>query len=69
MSIRVFTSSNVLLTGSTEPHPATIEVDTTTGKITAIHNKRSVSTTDYPDLTENDFHDAGDAWILPGLVE
>lgn len=63
----VVTSQNVLLPGSDQPQPATITVDTGTGKITDI---QMVYTLQSPyGETMSRFIDAGDKFVLPGLVE
>lgn len=66
--IAVFTSDNVLLFGSDETKPATIVVDTVTGKIVRVNESRG-QREEYPDVTDNHWFDAGRRMILPGLVE
>jgi cytosine/adenosine deaminase-related metal-dependent hydrolase len=61
---RVFAGSHVLIHGADGPSPATIEVDAS-GKITAVHAGKRPRT----DFADVDYVDAGDLWILPGLVE
>ena len=61
----VLTSRNVLLPGSDQPQPATITVNIGTGKITEIQTvyiQRSPG-------GETTFIDAGEKFVLPGLVE
>lgn len=65
---RVFTGSNVLLAGQTNPQPATIVVDITTGKITDIQSGRRARQ-DFPATEVTHWLDAGERLILPGLVE
>lgn len=64
----VITSSNVLLPDQEVCIPATVEVDTNTGKITKIHSKKSTRT-DYPDLSEAEWIDDEDSYVFAGLVE
>lgn len=67
-NISVFTSENVLLYGLDEVKPATIIVDTSTGKITEVKESRA-SRQDFPDVADNQWFDVGKNLILPGLVE
>ena len=64
-SKRAFTGNNVVLPGHDAPRPATVVVDLVTGKITEVHDGRR--TTD--ELPGVDLVDAGDKFVLPGLVE
>ncbi|TDL17681.1 allantoinase [Rickenella mellea] len=64
----VFTSSNVLLPGSTHPAAATIEVDLASRKIVAVHDD-VLTRSDYPHISDERWFDAEDKWILPGLVD
>ncbi|PSS34127.1 hypothetical protein PHLCEN_2v1837 [Hermanssonia centrifuga] len=65
---RIFTGNNVLLPGAKQPQPATIVVDTVTGKI--IDVKDGLSARDeFPVVQDSDWIDAGDKFILPGLVD
>ncbi|KAI0765483.1 allantoinase [Fomes fomentarius] len=64
---RVFTGRNVILSDG-QPRPATIIADAATGKITAILHKTSIRS-DFPDMDHAQFVDAGDKYILPGLVD
>ncbi|OAX42545.1 allantoinase [Rhizopogon vinicolor AM-OR11-026] len=61
----VVTGQNVLLPGSDQPQPATITVDIGTGKISDI---QTVYTQQSPG-GETTFIDAGDKFVLPGLVD
>lgn len=67
MSI-IFTSRKVLLPGYETPHTAAIVVDKASGKIVDV-KKGPVTRQDFPQASTNDWIDAGDKWILPGLVE
>lgn len=65
LSRRAFTSDNVALPGQGRLEPATIIVDVSTGKITdVIQSKRTQD-----ELPDTELIDAGDRFILPGLVE
>lgn len=64
----VFTSNNVLLAGSNSCKPATIIADRVTGKIVEVKETRSTRA-DFTDVTDDSWVDAGEKWILPGLVE
>lgn len=64
----VLTSNNVLLSDNLDPTPATIEVDLPTGKIAAIHAGRR-ERSHYSAVPDDLWIDAGDLYILPGLVE
>lgn len=68
MSPAVFLSNTVFLPGRDEPVPATIEIDTGLGVITAVHEFRK-GRESYPDIPDEHWHDYGDKWLLPGLVE
>jgi allantoinase len=67
MSILVVTSQNVLLPRHEEPVPATIQADPSTGKIIAIEQGRTAQSQWPSDRFE--FIDAGELYVLPGLVE
>jgi hypothetical protein len=69
MPLVVFASTNVLLPGREEPVAAIIEIDSDSGKFIAVHEgARNLS--DYKSSVVVDaWHDVGDKWILPGLVE
>lgn len=63
--ILVVTGRNVLLPNSDQPQPATITVDIGTGKITdiqTVYTQQSLG-------GKTAFVDAGDKFVLPGLVE
>ena len=64
----LFTSDNVLLPGDELPQPATITVNTATGKITNIQPNRLQSPSS---IIQDDVQiiDVGERYILPGLVE
>ena len=68
MRLLVLTSRNVLLPAHDEPVPATITADPSTGKIIAIEPHHS-SPDAFADSKRYEFVDAGDLYILPGLVE
>ena len=62
----ICTGRNVLLAGAAIPHPATIIINTETGKITEIipsYRARDAGVGDIGII------DAGDKVVLPGLVE
>ena len=65
---RVFTGTKVLLPDSETLVPATIIVDTLTGKIIDVRQGRS-SQADFPSIPNSDFIDAENKVLLPGLVE
>jgi allantoinase len=67
MTTLILTSRNVLLPNLKEPVPATIQVDPSTGKITSIELSYT-SASQWPS-DRYDFVDAGDLYIIPGLVE
>jgi hypothetical protein len=62
----VFTSKNVLLPDHAIPQPATIKIDKTSGKITNVQLGYRHNTENAPD---EEWIDAGEKFILPGLVE
>jgi allantoinase len=64
----VITSSNVVLPGREDAVPATIEVNTETRKIQKILLRRSTKDY-YLNLSDEDWIDAGERYILPGLIE
>ncbi|EJF58144.1 allantoinase [Dichomitus squalens LYAD-421 SS1] len=64
---RVFTGYNVVLSDG-QPQPATLIVDLTTGKIVDILGRVSART-DFPDVGDADWIDAGGKFILPGIVD
>jgi allantoinase len=67
MSVLVVTSQNVLLPLHEEPVPATIQADRSTGKIIAIEHGHS-SQSQWPSY-RFEYIDAGELYVLPGLVE
>ncbi|KAI0747201.1 allantoinase [Daedaleopsis nitida] len=67
-SRRVFTSRNVVRDGTRPPRPATVIADTATGKILDILDALP-SRIDFPDVPDADWIDAGDKYILPGIVD
>jgi allantoinase len=60
----ILTGKNVLLPGNDTPQPATIKIDKESGKIIDVRVGYKVQET--PDVN---FINAGDKFILPGLVE
>lgn len=64
----VLTGNYILLPGNDSPRAATIEISSETGKITAVHNERRGRDA-YPSIDASAWIDAGDKFILPGLVE
>ena len=67
MAFLVLTSRNVLLPTHEEPVPATIQADPNTGMITLVELSYT-SASQWPSDRYN-FIDAGDLYIIPGLVE
>lgn len=65
---RIFTGHKVLLPGAETSVPATIRVETLTGKITDIRHGHS-SQAEHPTIPVLNFVDVGDKVLLPGLVE
>ena len=64
---RVFTGRNVVLSDG-QPQPATVIVDAAAGRIVDILGTASARS-DFPDIGDADWIDAGDKYILPGIVE
>lgn len=64
----IFTSDNILLAGSPSCKPATLVVDRATGKVVEVRETRSTRS-DFPDVADDAWIDAGEKCILPGLVE
>lgn len=64
----ILTGNHILLPGYDSPRAATIEVSPETGKITAVHQERRGRDA-YPSVDASSWIDAGDNFILPGLVE
>lgn len=62
----VVTSNRVVLNGSQNAAPATLEISQASGKFVAIQPGKA-SGTDYPSDTQ--FFDYGDLVIMPGLVD
>lgn len=62
------TSRNVLLPGDLVPQPATITIDTSTGKIVDIHPGLQLNR-ESPDDVDVAWIDAGEKFVLPGLIE
>ncbi|KAI0034143.1 allantoinase [Vararia minispora EC-137] len=66
--LRVFVGKNVVLSSAAPPTPATIETSKSTGRVTAVHHEARPKGA-YADLVSEDYIDAGDLYILPGLVD
>ena len=64
---RIFTGRNVVLADG-QPRPATLIVDAASGKITDVLPHASART-DFADVGDAGWVDAGDHYILPGIVE
>ncbi|OSD02548.1 allantoinase [Trametes coccinea BRFM310] len=64
---RVFVGRNVVLSDG-QPRPATVIVDVSTGKIVDILNGIS-SRSSFAEVDDADWIDAGDKYILPGIVD
>ena len=62
----VITSTRVVLNGTQNAAPATLEVSPISGKFLTIRPEKA-SRTDYP--TDTQFFDYGDLVIMPGLVD
>ncbi len=67
ISRAVFTGRNVVL-GDGQPRAATVIADVDTGKIIDVLD-RTGSRTDFPDVSDAYWTDAGNLYILPGIVE
>ena len=64
----VVTSHHVVLPDEEIARPATLEIDIGSGKILNIYPSKG-DRSKYPSLNDEDWIDAGDLYILPGLVE
>jgi allantoinase len=64
----VLTGNNVVLPDYNTPRPATLIIDLTSGKIKHVYQGKGSSTVS-DDNTGTQRIDAGDKFILPGLVE
>lgn len=69
MPTLVVSSNNVLLKGLKKPQPATFEVNLDTGKIDAVHEGKRDKSEYYASTPDELWIDAGDLYVLPGLVE
>ena len=72
MPLHVFVSHNVFLPGQDDPAPATIEIDSDSGTILAVHPGLLASREDEAyrgRVREEDWHDVGSRWVMAGLVE
>jgi len=67
----ICTGRNVLYAGTAVPQPATITINTETGKITDIHPNYQSRDAGHTSFDEDGtaWIDAGDRVVLPGLVE
>lgn len=65
---RIISGNKVLLPDQDQPQPATIVLDPSTGKIVNILTKASVKA-DFPDVAAEDWIDAADNIVMPGIVE
>lgn len=68
MPIKIFTGKAVLVSSSAPPRPATIEVYKPSGRVITVHNEWR-SKASYPHVPAEDYVDAGELYLLPGLVE
>ncbi|THH07312.1 hypothetical protein EW146_g9357 [Bondarzewia mesenterica] len=66
--LRILTGNSILLPGSENPKPGTIEFSKLTGKIVAVHEERRGRDA-YNDVDDANWFDAVDNFILPGLVD
>ena len=64
----VVTSKNAVLPRSSEAQPATVEIDLSSGLITAVH-LHYATRDQYSALDEDAFLDLQDKYLLPGLVD
>ncbi|KAL8287081.1 hypothetical protein RQP46_004087 [Phenoliferia psychrophenolica] len=64
----VVASANAFLPGRTGPQPATLELDPTSGKISAVHDAVKPLAA-FPGLAKDKYLDLGELWLLPGLVD
>ncbi|KAG8918778.1 hypothetical protein FRC01_001656 [Tulasnella sp. 417] len=69
MSTLIVSSNNVLLKGQKNPRPATFEVNVNTGKINAVHEGKRDKSEYYASTPDELWIDAGDLYVLPGLVD
>lgn len=67
-STRYFTSSRVFSRATPSGAPATVEVDTATGRVKRIHSGQAPDRKQLAaDAADEDWIDVGDQWILPGV--
>lgn len=66
--IHIFSGQQVMLPGKDTPVAASIEVDLDTGKILAIHEGMH-HRSEFTQVDDNHWTDAGADVIIPGLVE
>ncbi|SGY44299.1 BQ5605_C001g00139 [Microbotryum silenes-dioicae] len=68
--MKIFTTSHCYFPSASSGIPATIEVCSSTGLVTAIHRNVRKSREEYPYVNDEDFiHVADQYWLLPGLVD
>ncbi|KAG8918934.1 hypothetical protein FRC01_001576 [Tulasnella sp. 417] len=69
MSTLIVSSNNVLMKGQKNPRPATFEVNVGTGKIDAVYEGKRDKSEYYASTPDELWIDAGDLYVLPGLVD
>ncbi|SCZ98565.1 BZ3500_MvSof-1268-A1-R1_Chr3-1g05467 [Microbotryum saponariae] len=68
--MKIFITSHCYFPSASSGIPATIEVCSSTGLVTAIHRNVRKSREEYPHVNDEDFiHVADQYWLLPGLVD
>jgi allantoinase len=67
--LKVLTGNKIFLSESRNLGPATIEIDKSSGRITAIHPERRSKQSHYAHLDDVDYSDVGDLNVIPGLIE
>ncbi|GAA5881882.1 hypothetical protein JCM3774_005764 [Rhodotorula dairenensis] len=69
-SSRYFSSSKVFSAAAPAGAPATVEVDSHSGRVKRIHAGKALQRSDLAGtVADEDWIDVGDQWILPGLVD
>lgn len=67
-SSRYFTSSRVFSAAAPDGAPATVEVDSASGRVKRIHAGHLLQRSELADaVADEDWIDVGDRWILPGV--
>ena len=64
---RIFTGRHVVLPDGV-PRPATLVVDAASGTIADVR-EGAAARADFPDVADADWVDAGELYVLPGVVE